>query len=406
MKPGRIVLTLFVCLTWSLTFSSAQKIEIRDGIRFVHNQGEGSWGKSPGATLQKIRTLGDIDAADETVAFYMPFDIALDAEGNLFVLDTGNHRIQKFSPSGDYLTTIGRKGQGPGEFNYPGSLDIDENGVLVVASSFIHKIQFLNISGKETRSLTLTESFSEYVRILNSDHLIVAAQRSFMSLDDDENKKGLAPLMQVLDFEGNTIRYFGEPRDYKHEMVNTTGNQVRFTIGENGTIYLVFRHQNRIEKYNSEGKILWQADRKLNYNAEKPISKGKMERSGGNVSINSPVMNRCSEAVAVDGKNRIWVITYNRQLKEEERASTSIRMSRSGGQSSISMAPNSDSDIRETDVYILEVFDSEGVLLGRIPLNHFADLIRISGDRLFILDKLRVMQVHEYKIVETGGRPD
>jgi hypothetical protein len=34
---------------------------------------------------------------------------------------------------------------------------------------------------------------------------------------------------------------------------------------------------------------------------------------------------------------------------------------------------------------------------GTMP-DHFADLIRIQGDRLFILDKLRRMQAHEYKI--------
>lgn len=75
-----------------------QKIETIDGVRVVRNQGKGLWGKSPQVTLEKVRTLGDIEAMDETVAFYMPMDIELDISGNLYVLDTGNHRIQKFSP--------------------------------------------------------------------------------------------------------------------------------------------------------------------------------------------------------------------------------------------------------------------------------------------------------------------
>jgi len=45
-----------------------------------------------------------------------------------------------------------------------------------------------------------------------------------------------------------------------------------------------------------------------------------------------------------------------------------------------------------------KVETKNGVRLGSIPLDHFADLIRIQGDRLFILDKLRRMQVHEYRI--------
>ena len=53
--------------------------------------------------------------------------------GNIYVLDTGNARIQKFGPDGAYLATIGRKGQGPGEFIMPDALDIDRDGNLVVA---------------------------------------------------------------------------------------------------------------------------------------------------------------------------------------------------------------------------------------------------------------------------------
>ena len=93
-----------------------------------------------------------------------------------------------------------------------------------------------------------------------------------------------------------------------------------------------------------------------------------------------------------------WVITLNRQLNEEEEAYTSIRMTNTGGSNSISMSAGGSGEDTESDAYKLEVFDTEGVLLGSIPLDHFADLIRIQGDRLFILDKLRRMQVHEYRI--------
>jgi len=171
-----------------------------------------------------------------------------------------------------------------------------------------------------------------------------------------------------------------------------------FTIDNDKNIYLTFQFQNRIEKFSQEGKLLWSADRKLNYNARKPINKGKIESEGGGVSIESPKMNKVSESIAVDSRGLIWVITLDRQLKEKEEAYTSIRMTNNGGSSSISMSAGGSGEATETDAYKLEVFDKEGVLLGNIPLDHFADLIRIQEDRLFILDKLRRMQVHEYKI--------
>lgn len=193
-------------------------------------------------------------------------------------------------------------------------------------------------------------------------------------------------------------QYCLQPRDYKNKLVNSRGNQVSFTIDNDKNIYLTFQFQNRIEKYSPQGKLLWSADRKLNYNASKPINKGKIESEGGGVSIESPKMNKVSESIAVDSRGLTWVITLNRQLNEEEEAYTSIRMTNTGGSSSISMSAGGSGDATETDAYKLEVFDKEGVLLGSIPLDHFADLIRIQGDRLFILDKLRRMQVHEYRI--------
>jgi hypothetical protein len=199
MTRIKVFIVVAVWLTSVIIVPAAQKVETKDGVRLVHNQGRGIWGKSPDLTLEKIRTLGDIEALDENVTFYMPQDIALDPEGNLYVLDTGNHRIQKFSPKGNFLTTIGREGQGPGEFNYPGSLDFGKNGELIVASPYIQKIQFLNSEGLETESLHLTEMLTAYIRVFGPDHLLAAVRR--LSFTPDDEKKKLEPLMQVMDRE-------------------------------------------------------------------------------------------------------------------------------------------------------------------------------------------------------------
>jgi DNA-binding beta-propeller fold protein YncE len=79
-----------------------------------------------------LRKIGAIDTLDENLAFNYPSDIAMDTTGNIYVLDSANHRVQKFSPEGIYLATFGRRGQGPGEFYNPDSIDIDAHGVLYV----------------------------------------------------------------------------------------------------------------------------------------------------------------------------------------------------------------------------------------------------------------------------------
>jgi hypothetical protein len=366
----------------------------------VHNRGEGIWEESPRIALEKIHAFGDIEAENEEVAFYMPLDMALDQDGNLYVLDTGNHRIQKFSPDGVYLATIGREGQGPGEFTFPGSLDIDGSGELVVVSPYGMKIQFLDGSGVETGSLTLQEIISEYFRALEPDLLLAAVRRQPPLPDDEDQDESPDPLLQVMDRKGKVVKTFGAPRDYKHGFVNAKGNNVRFAVAGDGAIHVTFRFQNRIDKYTSEGEILWRADRELGYDAEKPLTKGSIERNkSGGISMHSPQMNTVSEALAVDGGGRTWVVTLARQLKDEERAGTNVSMSRGSQGSTLSMRPWSEDEIPPTsDAYMLEVFDPEGVLLQRFPLDHYADVIRISGDRLYILDKIRRMQVVVYRI--------
>ena len=389
---------LLILICSPAVISYAQDMETKDGVRIVHNK-KPLWVKSPKIQIEKIRTMGDIDTTDEHVAFYMPLDMALDKAGNLYVLDSGNHRIQKFSPEGQYLSTIGRQGQGPGEFHFPTSLDVDKNDTLFVCSQFSKKIQVLDSSGKELESLVVTEDFSRYVRTLGNNRLLTAASRGSFFSDDKNNKPD--PLFQIMDRQGKVLETFGEPEDFKDELQNSSGNSIFFYVGPNDFIYSSFQNRNRIEKYSPDGRIIWRADRPLKFKTEKPLFKGKIERfKGGGISVESAKWNRCSEAVGADSKGRVWVITLVRQLKEEEEAGTSTRMSRTNRGAEISMRPNFSGEVSETDAYILEVFDPEGVFLYSYPLDHFADIIRFHGDRLYIMDRLRRMQVHVYRLVE------
>ena len=55
--------------------------------------------------------------ADE--AFYRARGLVVDAGGRIYVLDSGNHRVQVFEADGTFLRSFGKEGQGPGEFVRP-----------------------------------------------------------------------------------------------------------------------------------------------------------------------------------------------------------------------------------------------------------------------------------------------
>ena len=127
-------------------FVGAQKIETVNGVRVVHNEKGGQWGANPEVKLELVRTIGGLDA-EENLSFNEPNDIVRDSAGNLYILDSGNNRIQKLDSEGKFIKTIGRKGQGPGEFQAAYSMDIDPEDNLFVFDVRSRRIEVLSPDG-------------------------------------------------------------------------------------------------------------------------------------------------------------------------------------------------------------------------------------------------------------------
>jgi len=400
MNILRILVLAVLILVLAVVVFSGQKIETVDGVRVVHNSGPGAWGKIPKVTLEPVRVLGDVDTADENMAFYIPVNIVLDAAGNMYVLDSGNHRIQKFDPAGKYLATIGRQGQGPGELYYPSWLSLDAQGFLYVSDPNNNRVQVLTPDGKDHKTIRFDEGAVGDVFWTRSAGLIMGTPRLRLRFleDGSEKKAELPKLVKVIDVDGKTLKEFADSRDFNDDMVNSVANEVVLTADAAGQAHVVFPRQNRIEKYTAEGRLLWRADRELPYSMEVK-EKGNIDRTGGNLRVQMPRINQSANGVAVDGAGRVWVVTLTRQLKQEEQVGLGITMntSSSGGRT-IGYQVRGDTELRTTDAYKLEVFDAEGVLLGSMPLDFFVDGIFIYGDRLFLMDKFRGAQFREYKI--------
>src|SRR4029453_4263954 len=70
-----------------------------------------------------------------------PYGVATDGSGNVYVVDTGNDRIQKFDASGTFLTTWGSSGSGNGQFINPAGVGTDGSGNVYVADTDNDRIQ-------------------------------------------------------------------------------------------------------------------------------------------------------------------------------------------------------------------------------------------------------------------------
>lgn len=86
--------------------------------------------------------------------FRSPDDVVFDSRGNLYVADAGNARIVKLSPEGRHLAAWGKKGKGPGEFATPHSLAIDADDRIYVGDRGNARIQVFSPAGEHLADWT------------------------------------------------------------------------------------------------------------------------------------------------------------------------------------------------------------------------------------------------------------
>jgi len=389
MKYASVASFLFVFIMFSFALSIPQLIETKDGVLIVHNLKGGKRGKNLRVSLELVRTVGDINTLDENFTFHNPEDIALDSKGNLYILDSGNHRIQKFSPQGSFISSFGQIGQGPGDFNNPTSIEIDPYDTIYVADPRNHRICIFSSDSKRPKTIKLLNFNTEKVRYLSKNRLAVGGFYSAGMYS--ARKKALPKLLLIIDLNGNIQREIGDSLEYEKWIENWWGNRYEFDIDARGNFYFVFEHQNRIEKYNPAGKLLWRADRVLNFDIYNP--KYMWEVVVGNRSGHQEVAlpAKMAQGIAVDKKDKIWVLTFNRPLRKEEQSSEVVL--------SDQVIRNKEDEIEKSDAFKLEIFDGNGFLLGEIMLNHLANGIRIYEDFLFVWD-VQSTKYYQYKIID------
>jgi sugar lactone lactonase YvrE len=76
-----------------------------------------------------------------TGSFDGPVDTALDASGNIYVVDAGNNRVQVFDSFNNFVLAFGSYGSRNGEFMKPNAVAVDEGGFIYVVDTGNHRVQ-------------------------------------------------------------------------------------------------------------------------------------------------------------------------------------------------------------------------------------------------------------------------
>lgn len=80
--------------------------------------------------------------------FDFPRGMTADISGNIYVADTNNGRVQKFSPAGEYRSVIGKMGRSLGQLDEPNGVAVDNKGDIYVAEVGNQRVQKLSADGR------------------------------------------------------------------------------------------------------------------------------------------------------------------------------------------------------------------------------------------------------------------
>jgi len=182
MKFGKLKLILtLLCsfLVFSILSCKQENTEWRgtieevDGVTFVKNPEEGLWDLKGEAniTLVKKRQIGELDGPEEYLFVYIT-DVAVNSRGEFYVADRQLNEVRKFNKDGEYLLTIGRLGQGPGEFQSPSIISVNSQDELIVFDNRIGRISVFSDSGElvVTTKKLIENSWFSPTKIIDSEN--------------------------------------------------------------------------------------------------------------------------------------------------------------------------------------------------------------------------------------------
>jgi RHS repeat-associated protein len=78
--------------------------------------------------------------------FHRPHDVVVDNQGDVFICDQYNHRIQVFDPDGNYLNSWGTNGSEDEELDFPTYMAIDKHGYIYISDTYNDRIQKVHSS--------------------------------------------------------------------------------------------------------------------------------------------------------------------------------------------------------------------------------------------------------------------
>ena len=191
-----------------------------------------------------IMTWGFFGQGETPEAFYGPRGLATDAQGRVYVTDTGNKRIVVFDADGNFIAQIGGAGFQPGQFDEPVGITLDHNGTVYVVDTWNQRIQ--TFTPLETdNSLTFLpdkqwDVYGWFGQSLDNKPFIAVNDNLHVFITDPEGFR-----VMEFDQEGAIVRTWGEYGNTP----STFGLASGIAVDSDGHIWVTDGAFNRIMRF-------------------------------------------------------------------------------------------------------------------------------------------------------------
>jgi DNA-binding beta-propeller fold protein YncE len=174
--------------------------------------------------------------------FWGPRGVAVDSEGRVFVADTGNKRIVAFDSDGNYLTEFGTPGLDPGQFDEPVGVAVADDGTVYVTDTWNQRIQSFmpDESGTVYLPLQQWEVNAWFGQSLDNKPFIAVGPDKHVYITDPEG-------YSVIEFTatGEFVRTWGDFGVGPSELGLVSG----VTVDPDGFVWVTDAGNNRILRY-------------------------------------------------------------------------------------------------------------------------------------------------------------
>ena len=108
-------------------------------------------------TLHEQLIIGDDEEAPSEYLLGSPEIVRTDSQGNIYVKDARSADVRVFDANGRYVTTVGKRGEGPGELQEVFGMHVDGDDRVIVADRTSRRLTIFTDMGKNFATKSLEE---------------------------------------------------------------------------------------------------------------------------------------------------------------------------------------------------------------------------------------------------------